>query len=94
MSTNRSGTISVGGEAVAIVGANPARSRLLFQNQSDEPLWLKVYGGGSVVATMDHFSIKILPDQIWDSSVSPGVSGDPIFVIGPTAGQAFFCEEW
>jgi hypothetical protein len=87
---DRSGTITLGGTAQALMAANPARKGYLIQNNSAGVLWFNEIGGTAVLAQP---SISLAAGALYQSP-SPGASAAAISIIGATTGQAFTAREW
>lgn len=90
--TNHSGTITAGGTAQDLMGANSARNGWLIQNQSAGVLWIRSKGAsGANVAAATQDSLEIPAGSYYES---PRVSGNALSIFGATTGQAFHAEEW
>lgn len=85
--TNRSGTITAGGTAQALMAANTAREGLWLQNQSAGDLWVSEVG--TAAATQP--SIRIPAGFYWRP---PSVTAGAYSIFGATTGQAFAAREW
>jgi len=92
VATSRAGAIAAAGTAQDLMPANADRNGWLIQNQSAANLYLSSKGvDGTSVATTTGASLLIPPGGYYEPSK---VSPDALSIIGPAAGQAFFCEEW
>jgi Fe-S cluster assembly iron-binding protein IscA len=87
--TNRSGAIEAGGTAQAVCSANARRQYLLFQNISDEDIWINFDGTAAVA---DQPSIKVWSGMTmeWSGSFIPTGA---ISVIAATIGSKYVCKE-
>lgn len=85
---DRSGTLTAGGTAQDIVAANKNRQWLLFQNVSNEDMWLNF----GAVAVAGQPSIKIVAGGSYENPPHFCPTGR-ISVIGATTGKAFTCKE-
>jgi hypothetical protein len=83
---DRSGTIATGGVAQQIAAANAARRYLIFQNVSDETMWIN----SGVAAVANQPSLKILAGGNYEPLVPPTGT---VSVISATTGKAFTCKE-
>lgn len=86
--TDRSGTIAVGGVAQTIAVAQPTRKTFIFENISDESLWVNF----GVAAVQSQPSFEIFPNGTLRLT-SEFISTESISVIGATAGSAFTAKE-
>jgi hypothetical protein len=87
--TDRSGTITTGGTAQTLMAANTGRRGFSVQNLSSGDLWISDVG----TAAASQPSMKILPDQVYESALT-GVPRGAISIYGATTGQAFMAREW
>jgi hypothetical protein len=92
ISTARSGVLASANTAQDLMPANTARNGWTIQNQSTGNIYLRSKGAaGTTLATLDQNSLIIPPGAAYDP---PKVSPHALSIIGSTAGQAFFAEEW
>jgi hypothetical protein len=87
--TNRSGTITTGGTAQALMAANTARNGWLVQNLSGGDLWVSDLG--TAAATQP--SMRVPPGAVLRSTPG-GVVAAALSIFGATTGQAFSAREW
>ena len=92
VATARAGTLTTANAAQDLMPANTARNGWTIQNQSNGALYIRSKGvAGTNLATLDQNSLIIPPGAAYDP---PKVSPHAVSIIGATAGQAFFAEEW
>ena len=86
--TDRSGSLTLGGTAQSLAGANATRKYFLFVNQSAGNMWLNF----TTTATQDQPSILIVPNGslVMESGF---VSTEAISVIGATTSQKWTAKE-
>lgn len=85
--TNRGGSMTLGGTSQVLMAANPDRRGLLFQNISDENMYI----GVGVAATQDTPSIIVGPGQNWEPMIPPNQA---LNVVSATTGKKFTCFEF
>lgn len=88
--TDRSGTITLGGTAQALMAANASRKGFVVYNNSAGSLWINELGATAVLA-QPAIEVKTA------TSYTPpegGVSPAAISIIGATTAQAFTAREW
>lgn len=85
-----SGTITAGGTAQVLVGANPSRRGFKVFNASNVDLWLSDFGAVAVAASP---SERIPSGATYISEIG-GATIKSISIIGATTGQAFTAREW
>lgn len=85
--TDRSGSITTGGNAQQLSASNTSRRGLVGQNISSGDLWINEIGGTAAVDTAG--SYKIPSGQPFSVSTSRAIS-----IIGATAGQKFTATEY
>lgn len=85
---NASGSITTGGAAQTVVGANDSRIYLLFQNISDSTMWLDF----GVDAKADQPSIKLVADAVlvFEGKYCPR---DAVSVFCATTGKKYVCRQ-
>jgi hypothetical protein len=86
--TDRSGTITSGGTAQSLMGANVTRKYLLIQNTGDKNLWFNF----TTTAVQDQPSCKLPPNAAFVLEGS-FISTEAISIIGPTTGKSFTAKE-
>lgn len=84
-----SGSLPKGGTAFTISNENKNRIGFMFQNLSNEPLWISEL---ALTAVMGSPSFRIGPNEIFVSS-ELGFGTKAITVIGRTTGQAWTARE-
>ena len=84
-----SGTVAVGGTQQALLGKNPDRFYLFFQNISTGDLWLNHTSPAQVNVAGN---IRVRPGEVFSMEGS-FVTAEPWNVIGSSSGQAFTCKE-
>jgi len=87
--TDRSGTLTSGGSAQNVCGANHGRRGFWIQNQSAGDLWISTLG--TAAATQP--SLKLIAGAYWEAPAT-GVPRDAVSIFGATTGQAFAAREW
>jgi hypothetical protein len=87
--TDRSGTITSGGVAQAVMAANTQRQGCTIQNQSTGDLW--VNGLGTAAAAQP--SVRVPAGAEYQCNPT-GVQTTAISIFGATTGQAFMAREW
>jgi hypothetical protein len=85
-STNRSGSITLGGTAQVLAAANDFRRALTGQNISSGDLWINEIGGTAAADTAG--SYKIPSGATFEVSTRRAIS-----IIGATTGQKFTATE-
>ena len=85
---NYSGTITNGGNAQEVIPANPDRKYLIFQNVSDEDMWV-MFGAN---ATESQPSIKLISNASFVMEYN-FISTQSLSVIAATTGSAFVAWE-
>lgn len=88
-STDRGGTITTANTSQVLAPANPARRGFTIQNQSTGNLYIN----GLTAATADYHSLLIPAGAMYESRDVHSGTG-VLNIIGPTAGQAFYCREF
>jgi hypothetical protein len=88
--TDRSGSITAGGSAQALMAANANRLGWQLQNNSNGDLWFNEVGSTAVAAQP---SFKLAPGDSYESPVG-ATSTAAISIIGATTGQTFTAREW
>ena len=86
----RSGTVTAGGTAQALMAANATRRGWSLQNLSSGDLWINELGGTAAAAQP---AVQIAPGASV-VNVTNGVSLLAISLFGATTGQAFAAREW
>lgn len=87
--TDRSGTITTGGQKQQLMAANANRRSWLIQNNSTGDLWINEIGADAVLSQP---SINI-PPGAYVTSESSYCSPSAISIIGATTGQTFTARE-
>lgn len=87
--TNRSGTVTAGGTAQQLAGANAARMGFSIQNLSTGDLWVNTLGTAAAAQP----SIKLAAGVYFETPAGYGAVG-AISIFGATTGQAFSAREW
>lgn len=87
--TNKSGTITTGGQSQLLMAANANRRSYWLQNQSSGSLWINRFGNA---ATAGQPSIEIRSGGYFETP-SNGSGTSAVYIYGATTGQAFACGE-
>ncbi|MCY0854355.1 hypothetical protein [Cupriavidus sp. D39] len=87
--TDRSGSITTGGTAQALMAANANRRGWSIQNNSSGDLWLNEIGGTAVIGQP---SLQLPAGALYESPASY-CSPSAISIIGATTGQTFTARE-
>lgn len=87
--TDRSGTITTGGQAQCLMPANEYRKGFLLQNLSAGDLWFTSIG--DAVASQPSFRIAA---GVYYEPPFSGVPRTAISILGANTGQAFSAREW
>ncbi len=90
--TNRSGTVTLGGTSQQLAASNAARKRIFIQNPSAQTEVLYIDFGASA-STTPGTSIELLPGGSYDSAGAPPPS-DAINVTATTTSHPFIAKEW
>jgi hypothetical protein len=88
---DRSGVITLGGQAQMLMAANPARRGWSFQNKSTSDMWFNDLGA---VASPAANSATWLPAGTYYESEYGGASVAAISLYGPVTGAQFAAREW
>lgn len=88
--TDRSGTITSGGDAQQLAAANASRHGFMMQNTSIGELWINELGGTASAASP---SIRISAGQLYESPLG-ATSVLAISIFGATTAQTFTAREW
>ena len=88
--TDRSGTITSGGNAQTLMAANASRNGWQLQNNSTGNLWFNELGG---TAVQTQPSFRLAPGESYESPVGASTAL-AISIIGATTGQTFTAREW
>jgi hypothetical protein len=86
--TDRSGTITAGGAAQQVAAANANRQYFLFENVSDQDMWINF--GVAAVAANPSFKIVPTGSLVMESSF---ITTESISVFAATTGKAFSAKE-
>lgn len=86
---DRSGAITTGGTAQALMAANAQRVGFWVQNQSAGDLYINELGAATLLPP----SIKIAAGAYYESSAR-GTPSSAISIVGATTAQAFSAREW
>jgi hypothetical protein len=86
---DRSGTITTGGVAQALMPANAVRRGWYLRNNSSGSL----YVNGQGTASTGPQSLEIKPGELYETPNS-GASGNALSIYGATTGQSFTSREW
>lgn len=89
MQTNRSGTITTGGQSQLLMAANANRRSYWLQNQSSDSLWINHFGNA---ATTGQPNMEIRSGGYFETP-SNGSGTSAVYIYGATTGQAFACGE-
>ena len=89
--TDRSGVIALGGQAQALMAANPLRRGWSFQNKSVGNMWFNDLGAA---ADPTSNSSTYLPPGSYYESEYNGASVAAISLIGDVTGAQFVAKEW
>lgn len=87
--TNRSGTITAGGTAQVLMGANALRTGFWLQNASAGDLWISDVGTAAAASPC----IKVVPGALYESPMTGCPTGS-LSIFGATTAQAFSAREW
>jgi len=87
---DKSGSITSGGAAQALMAANANRKGWQLQNNSSGDIWFNEVGDTAVASQP---SFKLAPGDSYESPVG-ATSTAAISIIGATTGQAFTAREW
>ena len=87
--TDRSGTITSGGNAQVLMAANTQRRGCVVQNVSSGDLWISEL----TTAVAAQPSIKVPAGAEYTCSVN-GIPTGALSIIGATTSQAFAAREW
>jgi hypothetical protein len=88
---DRSGAITLGGQAQQLMAANTARRGWSLQNKSTANLWFNDLGGSADPAAN---SSTYLPPGAYYESESNGASVTAVSIIGDATGAQFVAKEW
>lgn len=87
--TDKSGTITSGGNAQTAIAANTARVGYSIQNTSTGELWFSGVGTAAVGGS----SMRLLPGGYYESPANAKTTA-AISIYGATTGQSFAAREW
>lgn len=87
---DKSGTITLGGQAQTLANANSNRKGCVVQNVSSGDLWLNDVGGTAAAAQPSIW----LPAGSMYTCPSGGGGTTALSIFGATTGQAFSAREW
>ena len=87
--TSRSGTVTSGGAAQALMAANSDRHGFWVQNVSTDDLWISDVGTAAAAQP----SLKIPAGALYEAPIG-GVPNTAISIFGATTAQAFAAREW
>ena len=87
-STDKSGTITTGGESQVAIAANASRKGGFIQNTSEDYLYVN---DGASASTSSAF---IVPGGVIELSVNGQVYTGDIHIYGATTGQSFAAKEY
>lgn len=88
--SDKSGTITSGGNAQSLMAANPSRKGFWVQNNSAEDLWIRDTG---TAAAATQPSLKIVAGALYETPIT-GCPTGAVSIFGATTGQAFTAREW
>ena len=88
---DRSGIITLGGQAQTLMAANPARRGWSFQNKSNANMWFNDLGSAASPASN---SATYLPPGAYYESEYGGAAVVVISIYGDTTGAQFAAREW
>lgn len=86
--TDRSGSIALGSNSQALMGANTARNYLFIQNTGSNDIWFNF----SISAVIGQPSMKLQPGGAFVMEGS-FVSTEAMFIIGATTAQVYTAKE-
>jgi hypothetical protein len=89
--TDRSGVITLGGQAQTLMAANAARKGWSFQNKSVGNMWFNDLGANASSASN---SATYLPPGSYYESEPNGASVQQISLYGDVTGAPFSAREW
>lgn len=87
---SRSGTVTLGGTAQALMAGNPGRKGFFVQNNSSGDLWINELGNAAAAAQP---ALRLVPGAYYESPIT-GCPVGAISIFGATTGQAFTAREW
>lgn len=87
--TDKSGTITSGGDSQLLAAANPQRKYFFFFNTSDITLYVNIFGNAATAASP---SIAVAPGWVlcYDGTFCPIAA---LYVYGATTGKTFTASE-
>jgi hypothetical protein len=89
--TDHSGLIALGGQAQALMAANPLRQGWSFQNRSASDMYFNDLGN---TASPTSNSSVYLPPGAYYESEGGGATTQAISLLGSVTGAPFVCKEW
>lgn len=87
--TDKSGTITAGETAQALLAINNKRIGFWIQNTSEGDLWISDVGTAEVAGS----SLKLAVGSVYESPMMGCTSG-AVSIYGATTGQSFACREY
>ena len=89
--TDRSGVVTLGGQAQSLMAANAARKGWSFQNKSTADMWFNDLGNDADPAASN--SVYLPPGAYYESEPG-GASIAAISLYGTTTNTPFVAKEW
>src|SRR5579862_7788024 len=89
--TDRSGVITIGGQAQPLMAANPSRKGWSFQNKSTANMWFNDLGAAADPAANN---ATYLPPGAYYESETGGASVAAISLYGDVTNAQFVAKEW
>lgn len=84
-----SGSMTLGATSQSLVAARPSRRWFFFQNQSAEPMWIRI---GTTAAVADKPSIQVLANG-GTFVLDKAVAREAMQIISATTGSKYTCLE-